>query len=313
MLNATKLRKTSNILGFFLFAILGGPILTGFIIKFINSLTKVSFLENMTLMQINIIGIIIGELFFLCTVPRLLNVKINDPELPSYHSKYIFSGFAITTFLTSIILLIIIYLDFLFFRGIISSTVPDISTKNMNIIAEIFMLSYLIFIAPILEELIFRGLILNSLKIYGKWFAIIISSILFGILHINFIQTFNAFVMGIILGTIAIKTNSLIPSILIHILNNGWKVIILNILPKFNLSEAMIEKITLLITIILCLYATIFLIKILSKKFNNIKYYIKNVAVKKYILFFTSPMMSIYIILSILSIIFTIIGIARES
>lgn len=75
--------------------------------------------------------------------------------------------------------------------------------------------------APILEELLFRGIILEGfLKNYSPWKAIIWSSVIFGMAHLNPWQAIGAILIGIFIGWIYVKTNSLIPGIMIHFTNN---------------------------------------------------------------------------------------------
>lgn len=77
-------------------------------------------------------------------------------------------------------------------------------------------------IAPILEEFLFRGLILGRLAV--KWNinkAILISSFLFGILHGDD-GGLGAFIFAIMVSVIYIKTKSLILPIMIHMLTNTW-------------------------------------------------------------------------------------------
>lgn len=62
------------------------------------------------------------------------------------------------------------------------------------------MFLYASIVAPISEEIIFRGYIQGSLQRYGKRFAILCSAFLFGIFHGNLVQTPYAFLMGLILG-----------------------------------------------------------------------------------------------------------------
>lgn len=76
--------------------------------------------------------------------------------------------------------------------------------------------------APVLEEILFRGLIQNSAsREYGPVRGILIASAIFGIIHLVPQQVINAFFCGIILGYIYYRTKSLIPVIAIHLLNNG--------------------------------------------------------------------------------------------
>lgn len=77
----------------------------------------------------------------------------------------------------------------------------------------------------ILEEWAFRGILLKNLLPYGKWGAIIISSLLFGLGHIHPKSIINALTFGIILGICYEYTGSLKLSMLIHFLNNGISVV----------------------------------------------------------------------------------------
>lgn len=70
------------------------------------------------------------------------------------------------------------------------------------------------------EEFIFRGITLGFLKKFGSTFAIFISALLFGVMHGNMNQIPFAFLVGIYLGFVAIKTESLRIVILIHAFNN---------------------------------------------------------------------------------------------
>ena len=72
-------------------------------------------------------------------------------------------------------------------------------------------------LAPIMEELIFRYGILGSLKEKGPILAIGVSSVLFGVMHMNIIQGGYACLMGIVLGYLYWKTNNINTSILLHI------------------------------------------------------------------------------------------------
>lgn len=75
--------------------------------------------------------------------------------------------------------------------------------------------------APILEELIFRGIILSYLlKHKSKWGAVLFSALLFGLIHISPDQVFFAFFAGILLGYFYIKSQNILIPILFHSLNN---------------------------------------------------------------------------------------------
>ncbi len=80
-----------------------------------------------------------------------------------------------------------------------------------------------VFLAPVFEEMLFRGLILESVRQkWGASAAIVFSAALFGLVHVPiWPQVVNAFVMGIIMGYIYVLTDSLVSVIIIHAVNNG--------------------------------------------------------------------------------------------
>lgn len=82
-------------------------------------------------------------------------------------------------------------------------------------------LIYSVVAAPITEELIFRGLFMKKLQPYGKTFAMVVSALLFALMHQNIVQLPVTFVMGILFGYIAMEY-SLGASILLHFLNNAF-------------------------------------------------------------------------------------------
>jgi membrane protease YdiL (CAAX protease family) len=76
-------------------------------------------------------------------------------------------------------------------------------------------------IAPLTEEVLFRGIILSGfLKNYSVNHAIILSAVLFAIFHFTIIQLPVTFIMGCFLGWLYVRTGSLIPSIFAHALYN---------------------------------------------------------------------------------------------
>ena len=74
-------------------------------------------------------------------------------------------------------------------------------------------------LAPVAEELLFRGYVLRTLRPFGKRFAILGSAILFGLFHGNLLQTPYAFLMGLLLGYAAVEY-SVYCSIALHVFNN---------------------------------------------------------------------------------------------
>ena len=81
------------------------------------------------------------------------------------------------------------------------------------------MFLYVCLLAPVFEEILFRGLILRTFERYGKWFAIFTSAFLFGMFHGNLVQTPFAFLAGLVLGYVAVEYN-MIWAMVLHMINN---------------------------------------------------------------------------------------------
>ena len=91
-------------------------------------------------------------------------------------------------------------------------------------------------LAPLAEEVVFRGAILRTLLgIMSKknhWVAIMISAAIFGVVHANLAQFINALLMGLLLGWMYYRTGSLVPGILLHWVNNTMAYVLANIMPQ---------------------------------------------------------------------------------
>lgn len=79
-------------------------------------------------------------------------------------------------------------------------------------------------IPAICEEFAMRCCSLQLMRKYGSGFAVFAVSIVFGLLHGNVIQFIFAFIIGLVLGYITVKTNSIVPAVCIHAFSNGISV-----------------------------------------------------------------------------------------
>lgn len=75
------------------------------------------------------------------------------------------------------------------------------------------------------EEFAMRCCGLGLLRQHGKAFGVIAVSIVFGLMHANLIQFVFATIVGLILGYVTVKTDSIVPAVLIHLINNGMSVV----------------------------------------------------------------------------------------
>ena len=78
----------------------------------------------------------------------------------------------------------------------------------------------------ICEELAFRGFILSGLRHLGhKGMAILVCSLFFGIVHGMLQQSINACILGMVLGSLAVQTGSLLPCVLFHATHNALQIV----------------------------------------------------------------------------------------
>lgn len=105
----------------------------------------------------------------------------------------------------------------------------------------------LVLVAPLTEEFFFRGLILRGLRWrYSPAIAIVLSSVLFGAMHLNPWQSFATLLMGGLLGWWAVRARSLWPCLAGHALNNAgvfWYRWLPFEIRGFNSSEMMGETV----------------------------------------------------------------------
>ncbi|HWT73879.1 MAG TPA: type II CAAX endopeptidase family protein [Mobilitalea sp.] len=118
-----------------------------------------------------------------------------------------------------------------FFSGILSLLTPffiKIFTQYADVVEnltsgnEIVVLLLVLFVAPVTEELIFRGVILHMANRYITFLgANILQAVLFGIYHGNIVQGFYASLLGFLLGVIYYKYKTIFASIFLHMVING--------------------------------------------------------------------------------------------
>jgi membrane protease YdiL (CAAX protease family) len=120
---------------------------------------------------------------------------------------------------------------------------------------DIFSVITIVIAAPVLEEILCRGIILQGLlKNYSPNKAILISALFFAIMHLNPWQALPAFFGGLFLGWIYYKTRSVIPGMIIHATINATATAFL-FLPKQQ--QSLLNLLGKPYYIVLCLFSVI--------------------------------------------------------
>lgn len=106
----------------------------------------------------------------------------------------------------------------------ITLTQGDVSNPN-SVFECVLNIIGIAIVPAICEEFAMRCCSLGLLKNYGKAFGVVAVSVVFGLLHGNVIQFVFAFLVGLVLAYVTIKTDSIIPAMCIHALNNGMSAV----------------------------------------------------------------------------------------
>ncbi len=109
-------------------------------------------------------------------------------------------------------------------NGIDQSTAGILSFSD-NVLQNILLVLYTVVIAAITEELICRGVVMKAFSVKSRAFALFASSLLFGLMHGNFNQIFNGFLLGLVIGYAALKSKSIFMPIILHMCANGHAMI----------------------------------------------------------------------------------------
>lgn len=134
----------------------------------------------------------------------------------------------------------------------------EISASSGEILGMPFwmMLFLMAVYGPFCEEFVFRGIIYRGYKKTGPVFwSIILSAVLFGLMHMNFNQAPYAFAIGIMFALLVEATGSLWSSVFAHMLFNGWSVCLMYLLDLFipgymsQSDQEAVSKVTMLTAI----------------------------------------------------------------
>jgi len=119
----------------------------------------------------------------------------------------------------------------LFQAGGVSLPAPPVvsTTTAGNLWVNLLIFALL---PAILEEMVFRGFVLGALRPFGDTFAIVVSAALFGLMHTQPLQGFFAFLMGLVLGYVFVRTGNLWLASLLHFTNNAYSTVMDLVLNK---------------------------------------------------------------------------------
>ncbi len=297
-----KIKKTANIIGGSLLILNGFSFIISLILSFMSLTNEkvYNFLSDAAVNQFN--SIVISSILF--TIPFILLFKcighsirelvdFKKPEKESALPLFLF-GIAFCAFSNMAVSIA----GNLFRRFGINYEVDSGVTPN-GIFGFILTFISTAIVPPLIEEFACRGLIMGSLRKFGDSFAIIVSSIIFGIMHGNFQQIPFAFLVGLVLAYITIKSGSIWLAIGVHAFNNALSVVFTKLQETISIEISNIIYVFLISLIMLSGLLAIVIFKKRNLSYSIEKSQTKSSEAQKYKWVFTSAAIIIFIVFEI--------------
>ena len=197
------------------------------------------YISSYTTVKFGVVGTVIHQSLFLI-LPLALSIYVKSDLKKVYSIKIP----KVTHILASLLMWVGLFIIMLIVGNIIMSLLPA-QQESMGQLEEMLKIPDNIFlnilivaaVPAICEEFLFRGFIFSSIR--GKTDkdrnnnkrvrnAIIISGIMFGIMHMDLTKLITTSILGIGIAYVVYKTGSIFTGILIHFINNAVAVIIMN-------------------------------------------------------------------------------------
>jgi len=191
-------------------------------LKEVLSLIIILFLIQFFLNSFNIVQIDSMWIYLLVILYFIFRLKGNLPDRNDYME--VFERDTLKYVILVVILNVFMSYGFLYLSDFIPTILPSFAVLPAihgasNSILTLSLVAT-IFVSPIAEELIFRGVFLNRLKlIVPPFFAVLVSSLLFASLH-GYGSIISAFIFALCMAVLYLKTDNILVPIFAHFLNN---------------------------------------------------------------------------------------------
>lgn len=105
-------------------------------------------------------------------------------------------------------------------------------------------------LGPLMEEIVFRGALIRALLEWcdkrmpdnrARWTAIVVSALVFSLVHCNPAQMPHAFVVGLLLGWLFVKSGSIVPGFIVHWINNSAAYVAVNLFPQLPVDAKLVD------------------------------------------------------------------------
>lgn len=244
------------------------------------------------------IGIILGIPLYCIAFPVFLWLMRDIPNGPKGQVEKISYQDFIVMFLISMgatYIFNMLSIAINYFIGLIRKTeIINPLSEMLGSSSLVPIIIFTVIIGPIIEEIIFRGVILDKLRGYGDKRAIFFTAITFALFHGNLSQFFYALALGLIFGYITIKTNTILYSVILHI---GVNLFGTTIMPALSLSQTELLNNLAVLVIYFFMITGFYLFVINCKSISlNIKKKVSDIKVSKKLAYLNRGMIFFYIL-----------------
>lgn len=239
-LKKSVIRSAANSIGRLLLIFFGLEIVLGILLSVIIELSGISLSDDADFLLFLENGLLSSVIFFFTALIYSLIKKLDFGELFPFEKIGGKRLFMLCTVGITVALMCnyaaILVTDVFGLFGIDNSGISMSESSRPSIVLYYLTVAIL---PAFVEEFAFRGVIMGSLKKYSQALALLVSSATFALMHGNFVQIPFTFCCGLVFGFLVLKTNSLLPSIIVHFLNNGLSVTFSLLVDYGIISEGM--------------------------------------------------------------------------
>lgn len=173
-----------------------------------------------------VVSTVVGDLPPILLLSRMVGIPLKSLFTGEHHlEKWVGPGFLMMVGASFASGYLAVAIEALLSAAGIELWSPEL-TLPFDLPGCVLMLLAVSVLAPLLEELLFRGLLLRTFTRYGPRFAIFASAMLFAFTHGNLTQGVGTFFMGILLAVIAQRAGSVLPTVMIHMFYNTFAMLI---------------------------------------------------------------------------------------
>ena len=156
------------------------------------------------------------------------------------HTSWLWIGISISATLIIIPIVGIITIVFFFLTGqpIENPQLDFLLPEGLSTTNAVLMLLMAGFVAPLAEELFFRGVLYTFLRErWGIWISVFTSSFLFGLIHGDIAVGITGFLLGVVAALVFEFSKSLWTAVIVHVINNSLKIALLYLLVYLGLQR----------------------------------------------------------------------------